>query len=417
MFPSEEGFASVPIQEDEIDPILDLVRRKSESDRAYADLYLVKNLPIASIASDKPGRSIEFAEYIASIGEDVRVYGGTSGEFAVALRLIDQHRRAGVVLDALTAWHISVLEIFHIIRERLGGLTIPASELHHLKAMTRYYEDREGEEEMSLGFRDGQYVHHIMTAEQKAERLTFTKSRMQMIEEACEAEPLVVPDGLSRLGDDLTRTPAGESLAPAILAGEDRLLLSEDMMIRQLGTRGYSTKGVWLQPVVLSSMQAGSMSFDAYVDVVAHLAGYRHGPVLFNSRVIRSAYQRDTSDELVRLQALCNYIGTKGADPVSHTRVAAEFINAIWDNGSVQDSRVRKAADLMFEALIARARGDDAVRWGDEVLPKTRRQAEIVPLGLVHGPLCSTWRASSVTATQNATVEACSIPHAITAWT
>ena len=356
-FPSEKGFASVSNQENSVDPILDLVRRKSESDREYADHYLVNNLPISTIASDRPGGSIGFAEYIASIGEDVRVCGGTSREFTAALRLIDQHRRTGVVLDALTAWHISILEIFDIIRERLGSLSIPASELHHLRAMTCRYEDRAGEEEMSLGFRDGQYVRHIMTAEQKAKCLTFARARMQMIEESCEAEPLIVPDGLPRLGDDLTRTPAGESFAPAILAGEDRLLLSEDMMMRQLSTKGYSTKGVWLQPVVLSAMKAGSMSFDAYVDVVVHLAGYRHGPVLFNSRVIRSAYQRDTSDELTRLQALCNYIGTQGADPVSHTKVAAEFINTIWDSGSVQDPRVRGAADLMFEALIARARG------------------------------------------------------------
>ena len=284
-------------------------------------------------------------------------------EFDVALRLIAQHRKAGVVLDALTAWHISILEIFHIVRERLGSLTIPASELHHLRAMSHYYESREGEEEMSLGFRDGQYVRHIMTAEQKAERLTLIRSRTQMIEEACEAEPLVVPDGLSRLGDELTRTPAGESLAPAILAREDRILLSEDMMVRELGTRGYRTNGVWLQPVVLSAMQAGRMSFDGYVDVVAHLARYRHGPVMFDSRVIRSAYERDTSDELLRLQALCNYLGTEGADPVSHTMVVTEFINSIWDNGSVHAPRVRKAMDLMFAALMARARGGNAVRW------------------------------------------------------
>lgn len=48
---------------------------------------------------------------------------------------------------------------------------------------------------------------------------------------------------------------------------------------------------------------------------------------------------------------------------------------------------------------------------GDEVLPKTRRRAKIVPLGMVYGALYSTWCASFITATQNATVEACSMPH------
>ena len=362
-FPEEHGFASISINEGEIEPALNLARRKSEEDRSRADLYLVKDLPMAFVASDRPGGSIAFAQYIASIGKDVRVCRGTVGEIGNALRLVDQHSRSGAVLDALTAWHIAALEIFDIVGERLGSLVIPASELNCLKALERYYERSADEEEMNIGYQNEQYVRQIITAEQQSERLSLLKSGIKLIEKECVTEPLIVPDGLSDLGDDLVRTPAGESMAPAILAGEDRLLLSEDMMIRELGSRGFCARGVWLQAVVLSALRAGAISLDAYIDVVVHLAAHRHGIVMLDSGVIRSTYERDTSDKLVQIQALCNYIGNEGADPVSHTRIASEFTNAIWEDGAVDSSRARRAVDLVFAALLMRDRGDEAVRW------------------------------------------------------
>ena len=77
-----------------------------------------------------------------------------------------------------------------------------------------------------------------------------------IIEEACVVEPMVIPDDLSELGEAMIRSPSGDTAAAAILAGRGRLLLSEDMMMRRLASEVFGVKGVWVQAVLLSAVQA-----------------------------------------------------------------------------------------------------------------------------------------------------------------
>ena len=362
-FPDAVGFASMSTGDGDVETALDLVRRKSQVERSHADLYLVESLPLAFVGAREPGGGITFAQYVASIGEDVRVCRGTVAELVSALRLIDQHSQSGAVLDALTAWHIAELGIFDVVVDRLGFVALPASELNCLYSLARYHELFDDREEVRIGFHDGQYIRHVVTVAQQAERLNSLNSRIEVISKECVIEPLIVPDSVSRMGDELIRTPAGESFGPGILAGGGRLLLSDDLMLRQLSSKGFGARGVWLQVVALSALRAGSMSLDSYVDVAVHLAKHRHGIVMLDSCVLHEAYERDDDDDLWRLRALCNYVGNEHADATSHTMIASEFVNSIWDERGVLGSKARRAVDLIFAALLSRERGDEEARW------------------------------------------------------
>ena len=91
-FPDAHGFFSIPIAEGDIEPVLEQVRRHGEASTRKANLYLVHDLPIALAAGDRPGGGIAFADYLASIGEDLRVCYGTGDERSEALTLIGQNR-------------------------------------------------------------------------------------------------------------------------------------------------------------------------------------------------------------------------------------------------------------------------------------------------------------------------------------
>ena len=80
----------------------------------------------------------------------------------------------------------------------------------------------------------------------------------------------------------------------------------------------------------MSAVQDATMSPNAYSDAVVYLAAHRHGHVSLRVQVLLSAFERDESPELFKLQALCTYIGHTGADIKSHTALGAEFINALW---------------------------------------------------------------------------------------
>ena len=370
-FPDVPRFASMTIANDDIEPILELVRRHSKAAGVRAELYLEKGLPIAVAAGDKPDGGIAFAQYLYSAGMQVRVCSGTAVELKEALAAIRDHRRSGAVLDALTALHAATLDIFPVLKERLGSLAIPVSEFRRIKAMTADFSVGGDGRSMSLGYRNGEFIRHTETADERAERLNELKARIRRIEKACEVEPIEFPDQFSKLGEFLVGLPPKDAFAPAVMAGKKRLLLCEDLMMRQRASEAFGTKGVWLQAVLISAEQAGKISQNEHSDAVVYLAAHRHGPVSLNRQLLLSAFERDESPELFNLQVLCTYIGHAGADLQSHTALGAGFINKIWENAvSIVwtkdlpvDSKTLKATDHVFRALIGENKKDEWAKW------------------------------------------------------
>ena len=362
-FPDAPRFARVPLSEDNIQPVLDQVRRYSANVRRMADLYLVDGLPMAFIAGNEPGAQFGFAHYLISIEEDVRVCRGTHEERSSALTLIKDNNRRGAVLDAFTALHGATLGILPVLTERLGPLAIPSSEFQRLTGMSAEQEALIGEETMTLAYQDGQYVRHVVSPDEHVTNLSQLKTKIEAIEDACIIEPTVIPDNLSEFGEALVGLPFGDAVASGILAHENRLLLSEDMMIRQLSINAFGTKGVWLQVVLMSAVEAGTLGQDSYADSIVHLAAHRHGYVTMGAIDLFSIFQRDNTDRLERLEILYNYLGNRNADLKSHMDVSAQFLNNIWDNGSWHELKLMKATHMLFRALFCRFRGSEWTLW------------------------------------------------------
>ena len=362
-FPEAKGFASVPIAEGDIKPALELVRRHSEALRVQANLYLSDKIPIAFIAGNRTGSSIAFADYLISIAEAVQVCYGTADERNEALALIENNRRSGAVLDTYSAWCAAKLSVFPVLEERLGPLSIPANELGRIQEMLDDLLGKADEKTMSLTYQDGQYIRHIMTPKDRARQMDLIESRLAAIEEACTVEPVVIPEGLSELGETLLQLPTGDATAPAIMASQDRLLLCEDMMMRQLASLAFGTKGVWLQAVLLSALQAETLTLSDYSDALVQLAALHHDDVSISAPVLLSVFERDASHELSQLQVLCRYIGTKTAEPVSHIRLAAHFVNELWSDSLPGDFKVQTATNYVLEALLGSNRGAEWAWW------------------------------------------------------
>ena len=356
-FPEAHGFFSIKIDEGDIEPVLEQVRRHSEALSDQANLYLVNDLPIALAAGKRPGGGIALADYLTSIGEDLRVCYSTKEELSGALALIGDNQRSGAVLDAVTAWFAAGLGVFSILEERLGPLAIPRSEFARIEELVAHLGSVPDTESMTLMYQDGQYVQRVITPEVHALRLEETKSRQTIIEEACTVESVVIPDGLPELGDKLLRVPFGDAFAPAAIVGQDRLLLSQDMMMRQLAGRAFGTKSVWLQPVLLSALQAETMDWGDYCEALVQLAAHRHGHVFMSAQVLLSVFERDTSTELVKLGALCAYVGATNAEHRSLIASVAGVINAIWVDVESADAKVGRATNLLLRALLVRNGG------------------------------------------------------------
>ena len=361
-FPTSTQFASLALAEDDVGPALEQVRRHSDSMRSRADLYLIGKVPMALIAGNEVGGSVAFAEYLISIGAEVRVCYGTIEERIEALAFIQNGARSGAVLDAFTAWHAARLGIFPILEERLGPLAIPANEMHRLSAMAGLYRGGQGQETMSLSYQNGKYIRHMTTPEERAERLGEIESCLAAIRASCEVEPLVIPNDLSEAGEVLIHLPTGDVVAPAIMAGQDRLLLSEDMVMRQMASKVYGVTGVWLQAVLLSALQAGTITRGAYGEALVYLSDHRHSHVALDSESLLSAFEVDEDEDLSRLRSLCAHVGGKNAELFSNVRLAAIFLNAIWADAP-HDPKVQKATEMVLRAMLLHNRGDEWATW------------------------------------------------------
>ena len=304
-FPEARGFATVTIADDDIEPALEQVRRISAMAREQADVYLRNNIPLVMAAGHRPGGVVAFAQYVSSVGEQVRVCSGASEERDEALTFIQNNERAGAVIDAFTAWHAAALGALPVLTERLGKIAIPANELSQLLAMREECFGAEEGDSMSLDYRDGQYVRFIESADDRKNRMGQVNELITAVEESCSVEPVQLPDRLSELGEKLIRLPPTGAFAAAVMAGQSRLLLCEDFVMRRLARDGFGVKAVWLQTVLSSAEQAGTMSFSSYADSVVYLAHYRHGYVSVSGPVLLLVFERDNSRDLFQLEILC----------------------------------------------------------------------------------------------------------------
>ncbi len=351
-FPEAHGFFSTKIDEDDVEPVLSQVRRHSEALSHQANIYLVHGLPIALAAGKMPGGAIAMADYLTSIGEDLLVCHGTEEELSRALALIGDNQRSGAVLDAVTAWFAAGLGVFPVLEERLGPLTIPRSEFGRIQEMVAHLGAVPDRETMTLTYQGGQYVQRVITPEIQAERRREFQSRLVAIEEACTVDSVVIPDELPDFGEQLLSIPFGNAFVPAVIAGGDRLLLAEDMMMRQLAGRAFGTRSVWLQPVLLSALQAETLDWNDYSEAVVQLAAHRHGHVFMGAQVLIAVFENDASAELEKLEALCAYVGTTNAEHYSLIASVAGVINAIWDDAKAGDAKVGTATDLLFLSVL-----------------------------------------------------------------
>ena len=72
------------------------------------------------------------------------------------------------------------------------------------------------------------------------------------------------------------------------------------------------------------------MNWEDYCEAVVQLAAHRHGHVFVGPEMLLTVFERDASEELVKLEALCAYVGSANAEPDAQVELVAVVINAIW---------------------------------------------------------------------------------------
>lgn len=350
-FPDAQGLYKITMQEGDIQPALDEVRRVAENDRKLADLYLNNNFPINLIVSRRGGDTIRFVEYLRFLDNDIRTCAGTEAERFAARELLKKHKDKGAVLDTYTAWTVATMDALDVLKSVFGSVIVPQSVIDELKNL-RDEQELTLEGSMTVGWHNGQFIRQDHSADDIAKRRSYIVEQLARIEAACEVRPVVVANHPSELATLISHSFGSHVLDAANLAGADHILVSEDMHFRQFGQAACSAKGVWLQSVFSFAREQGIVDRHRYVDLVVSLAWRRHGHLALDAETMLEALRDEPNGQLENFTALANFIGSRDAELRSHVEVFTEFLNRLWREYGNFDLRCMQATSVLLDRIL-----------------------------------------------------------------
>lgn len=353
-FPNAKGFYTLKMEEGNVQPALDEVKRVSESNRKLADLYLLQHLPIAMVASRLGRDAVGFADYVRSLNHDLETCVGNAPERDAARELLGRHRAAGAVLDTFAAWTIATMDAFDVLLAVFGKLVIPRSSIDELRSLRDKDDLGSGEKSMTIAWHNGQYIRQEFTREDIAARDRFIAEQIEKIEKFCEVVPGAAPDVTSELAAMLTETFGSDVLDPSYVASEGYTLVSEDLYYRQIASVavGGEFRSVWLQAVIAFARESRLIDQARHAEITVKLAWRRHSHVSIDPETLWHAWQADRTDDLRDVRALTMFIGTRNAELVSHLSVVFSFLGRIWVASGSEDIRTMKVTGIVLEQLI-----------------------------------------------------------------
>ncbi|NKL05603.1 hypothetical protein GFL39_11665 [Rhizobium leguminosarum bv. viciae] len=355
-FPDKNGVYSYTMKDNDIQPMLDLVRRQAEANKQFAQQY-IDGLPLAFVSGRLRRDPISFAEYVRSLGNDIRTCLGNAQERAHAFTVIQQHRASGAVLDSYTAWIAANLDLLPILKQLFGSLFIPQSVRDDL-LLLKGVEKPLGKT-FSIIYNDGQFLKHETTREDENKRRKFIEDQQRKIEAHCEvlavAAPEVVGDAVEERADLLETAVENFGsgvLDPAAIAANGYVLLSEDLSYRLVTNSIWPIKSVWLQPALTGAAILGIITHNEFVDKIVALAKLRHGFVGVDHNILLRSLRGGDDAALSDFTTVADFIGTPTADVRSHIGVVVPFIDAVMELENLPYLLRLKAVSILLEKLI-----------------------------------------------------------------
>ncbi|MET4691908.1 PIN domain-containing protein [Sinorhizobium fredii] len=355
-FPNENGVYSYPMKDNDIQPMLDLVRQQAEANKQFAQQY-ADGLPLSFVSGRLHRDPVSFAKHVRSLGIEIRTCLGNSQERAQAFGVIESHRASGAVLDTYTAWTAATLDLLPALKELFGSLFIPQSvrdDLLLLKGL-----EKPTGKSFSIIYQDGQFLKHETSREEATQRRKYIEEQEQKIDASCEtlavSAPEITGDGAEERVEWLevaVENFGSGVLDPAAIAANGYVLLSEDITYRVIANSIWPINSTWLQPAIASAARLGIITYDEFVNKVVILAKLRHGFVSIDHNILLKTLRGGDEAALADFKAAVDFIGTPTADVHSHIGVAIRFIDAAIARGSIPYLLRLKAISILLEKLV-----------------------------------------------------------------
>ena len=155
-FPGSTGFVEVTMQEGDVGPVLDVVRRSEGHARMVMDMYQTTAVPLAMVASLHHRDVMGLAHRIASTGGSIKTCVGLHSERLRAERAVKRARGKGALLDTYTLVVAEGLGLLPDLKGHFGQLIVARSTIDEITQWRELQTMNVGRETMQLSFEGDQ---------------------------------------------------------------------------------------------------------------------------------------------------------------------------------------------------------------------------------------------------------------------
>ncbi|MFY0619268.1 tetratricopeptide repeat protein [Shimia sp.] len=342
-FPDTDGFMSVkcdPTTEDGVEELMELLRQRAQYAEKKVKEYANGNHPLAFLGVGLGVDQIDaFVSLFRESGTRVKVTTATTEEQNQAQQNLKVARKKGLLLDASSIYLLRRLDLTGVVEEEFGKIGVTqktvdvfTNRLHSAQTMGGYDEDgsrRAG----NMSFRDGRIVMTEMSEAEINERVCLLQSDLEWVSSFCEIIPAIAKEDPPDHIIQFRSTHGGEFFDDLFACdGSERVLLSEDLHLRQWGAGIFDIKGAWLQALLFYFEQNGLLSTEKVVSATIELLQAGEHALTINSYRATIGAEMLASGEIDRdqFEALCSVFGQEGANMTSHIEVAIAFIHNLW---------------------------------------------------------------------------------------
>lgn len=356
-FPDATSMFEMSMRDNDVQPVLDVMRRIQSKDDILVSLYANNVVPLAAVAAMAHKPVLAVAHSLTSSGTNLRTCVGADDERNEAVQFVRNARGKGVVLDTLTVWQLSELGHLAAAKAYFGNLCIPRSAFDEVIELRAQIDSNRGREYMTMSFEGDQTWRAVHTPEETEAQFAKVDAVIADLEANCEIFP-VDSSSAPRLEKMMGAEAARKLFDPIHLAGDQGLIiLSEDLILRQFAAQSNVVGGAWLQVVFSVLCTDGFIAQRDYLIAVGMLGALRHDHLCLDGGVLLGILTLDDHRALALYDAAIQFIGGAKAEMRSHIGVAIDVMRGIWRTDLAPWQKGRAIGRLL--AQLTRSRPSD----------------------------------------------------------
>lgn len=356
-FPTDDRLHRITIDRNDpssIGQITDGARNRSDAIRLVFDSYASSPIPIVIAAQVLGSDPVDTFLGLIELGYTVRVCDGNKPERTAAFVAIRQNERRGCVVDAITLNLIRRLRLEEAVLKTCGSIGV----VDHI--VLRYQMKRDellariDEPDLSISWRDGQAYRTETSVERKREALKEVEADIDWIENHTQKLKAEGLDDAPEAIRDIIRL-YGPTFADEYLAaqGHNRLLLSEDMVYRRMGSETLQLNASWLQPVLMIALSEGNINQEKYSEAIFLMVDSHFRFISIDSNSLLAALREAQASPLPRDFLIgVGALGGDTAEIESHLNVATEVMVRVWNAAEFSRLVKRAATGALLDTLI-----------------------------------------------------------------